>query len=195
MRVRSAVLSLTLAGWLLGCGSSGYGSGSGAATTIAGRYGGSSAKPTGVASTVAAVTTVRDRYGTPSASTAAPAPGVAGAAGLALGDTSLGKVLVDGAGRTLYIFTNDTPGKPSVCVEGCAATWPPLVADQLPAVPAGLVAAKLTVVARADGAKQVAYAGKPLYRYAKDAKAGDTSGENVGGVWFVIDAAGNAVKG
>jgi predicted lipoprotein with Yx(FWY)xxD motif len=109
--------------------------------------------------------------------------------------TAAGKDLVDGDGRTLYLFTKDTPGKPSVCSGGCATTWPPEVAATVPAAGSGLDASKLTLITRADGTQQVAYAGWPLYRFGDDAKAGDVNGEKVGGVWFAVDATGVAVKG
>ena len=186
MRVLRVLVGIATASLVAGCGSSGYGSaagGAGAATTAASRYGGGATTP--------AVTPAGNDYG----ATATTAAAATGAAGVALADTSVGKVLVDGDGRTLYLFTNDSPGKPSVCNGGCAATWPADVATAVPVAGRGLDAAKLSLIDRADGGKQVAYGGWPLYRYTKDAKAGDVTGQKVGGVWFAVDASGNAVKG
>jgi len=100
-----------------------------------------------------------------------------------VGDTSLGKVLTTEQGMTLYMFTKDTD-KTSACYDGCAAKWPPLLAEQNESYPeAGYSTNK-----RTDGTFQWAYQGQPLYTWVKDQKAGDTSGQGVGGVWFVVEA-------
>lgn len=116
--------------------------------------------------------------------TPAPATGVTT---VRIGDTPLGKVLVDERGHTLYMFRNDptNEGK-SVCNGNCAAIWPylPAPAAGSPTKPAEATAA-ITVIIRDDGSKQVAYAGHPLYRYAADTAPGETKGEGVGGVWSV----------
>ena len=94
-----------------------------------------------------------------------------------VGETASGKVLVDDKGMTLYTFDKDAGGK-SACVDKCAQNWPPLPADAGAAAPAGY-----SVIARADGTRQWAYKGKPLYGWAKDKKPGDTTGDGVGKVW------------
>lgn len=83
-------------------------------------------------------------------------------------------------GDTLYIYTRDVPGF-SNCNAGCAEDWPPLYADQ-GAVGAG----RFSVITRSSGQLQWAHDGWPLYLYVADSGPGDTSGENVGGVWFVV---------
>lgn len=80
---------------------------------------------------------------------------------------------------SLYTFDKDSAGT-SACYEKCAMNWPPLVAEDV----AGL-GEKYTLVARTDGTRQVAYDGKPLYLWVKDAKPGDTSGDGVNGVWHL----------
>ncbi|MCW2236581.1 COG4315 family predicted lipoprotein [Azospirillum canadense] len=90
-----------------------------------------------------------------------------------------GSMLTDSKGMTLYVFDKDAGGK-SACNGPCATNWPPLMASA-DAKPMG----DYTVVTRDDGAKQWAYKGKPLYTWAKDAKAGDTTGDNVNNVWHV----------
>ena len=110
------------------------------------------------------------------------------AATVAVASTSLGDVLVDGEGRTLYLFTNDQGGTSS-CTGACASAWPSVEVSGDPVAGDGVDEAKLAT--NADG--QVTYAGRPLYRYAADAKAGDVRGHGVGGVWFAVDAEGDPV--
>jgi predicted lipoprotein with Yx(FWY)xxD motif len=86
-------------------------------------------------------------------------------------------VLADAKGMTLYTFDKDAGGK-SNCNARCATAWPPLAAAA-DATPMG----DWAVVTRDDGSKQWAYKGKPLYTFARDAKAGDTTGDGVGGSW------------
>jgi len=102
-------------------------------------------------------------------------------------DDKLGTFLVDGNGMTLYLFTKDSPGK-SNCSGECLVQWPPLVATDVKnvQVAAGVNATKLGLADLADGRKIVTYNGMPLYYWYKDMKAGDTTGQNVGKVWFVV---------
>jgi len=102
---------------------------------------------------------------------------------------TLGEILVDTKGFTVYVYDPDKEGKP--CVDGCATAWPPVVlgADaSLP--PTGPLAADLSTVARPDGAKQVAYKGRPVYRFSGDAKPGDAKGDGAGGVWHAVKIGG-----
>jgi predicted lipoprotein with Yx(FWY)xxD motif len=96
----------------------------------------------------------------------------------------LGQILTDPEGRTLYVFTNDDPGK-SNCYDQCAANWPPYVVDEVPDAPSE-IAGKLSLVTRTDGKKMLAYREMPLYYWAKDVKIGDATGDGVGAVWFVV---------
>ena len=109
-------------------------------------------------------------------------------------DPTLGKILVDAEGFTVYLFTKDT-GTTSVCTDKCLAAWPYAVANGTPTVGDGLDASKLTVSPQSDGTKQLTYNGHLLYRYTPDKAPGDTTGQGVGGVWFVVDASGNQVGG
>ncbi len=106
---------------------------------------------------------------------------------------TLGEVLVDGDGRTLYLSTKDTVGEPGACVGTCAATWPADIVAKAPKAGGGVDADKLSTVKLADGKLQVTYDGHPLYRYAKDTAAGEAKGQKVDGTWFAVDAAGVAV--
>ena len=93
--------------------------------------------------------------------------------------TTTGGVLTGKNGMTLYTFDKDTAGTgKSVCNGPCATNWPPLMAAA-DAKDMG----DYTVITRDDGGKQVAYKGKPLYFWAKDAKAGDKTGDGFNNVW------------
>jgi predicted lipoprotein with Yx(FWY)xxD motif len=111
---------------------------------------------------------------------------------VATADTDLGTILVDGEGRTLYLFMPDAQGA-SMCLDSCATTWPPLAG---PATAGdGVDQALLSTTDRPDGSAQVTYNGWPLYHFASDAAAGDTNGQGVGTIWYVVDASGNAITG
>jgi predicted lipoprotein with Yx(FWY)xxD motif len=102
-------------------------------------------------------------------------------------NATLGNILTDGNGMTLYVYKNDTAGQ-STCTGSCAQTWPALVvADetQLPTLPAG-VTGTVAVINRPDGKYQMTFNGMPLYLYSGDTKAGDTNGQGIGGVWSVL---------
>jgi predicted lipoprotein with Yx(FWY)xxD motif len=109
-----------------------------------------------------------------------------------LGDSAFGSILVDSAGLTLYLFTTDEPGKTN-CYDGCAQRWPPLLVDMDPVVGSGVEAGLLATTDRTDGTVQVTYNGWPLYYFASDRAPGDTKGQGVGEVWYVVSAAGEAV--
>jgi len=96
----------------------------------------------------------------------------------------LGQILTDGNGMTLYIYTKDTKNN-SVCYETCAVNWPPLLVTQAPKIASNLINSNFGVTVRTNGDQQITFKGMPLYYWIKDAKAGDATGENVGGVWFV----------
>jgi predicted lipoprotein with Yx(FWY)xxD motif len=135
-----------------------------------------------------------DDAGSGTAATPAPATTAAQAAGgvtVAVATSKLGDILVDGGGRTLYAFTKDQ-GDKSVCSGQCADNWPALTGDA--AAGTGAQAGLLSASMQADGSNQVTYGGKPLYHFAGDAKPGDTNGQGVGKVWFVVGADGELVK-
>ena len=132
---------------------------------------------------------------TPAAATSAAASVPAGASGVAIGttnDASLGAYLTGPNGMTLYVFTADKSNT-SNCSGQCAALWPPLTAASGATItpPAG-ANGSFSLIARADGSMQVAYNGMPLYYYASDSKAGDTTGQGLFGKWFVAPLSGVA---
>lgn len=102
---------------------------------------------------------------------------------IALSATSLGTILTDQAGRTLYFYANDADGNTN-CVGQCNVVWPTFYKEN-PTLDGNLNGADFGVITRPDGSKQTTYKGWPLYYYRTDLKAGDVIGENVGGVWFV----------
>lgn len=109
-------------------------------------------------------------------------------------DATYGNILVDAKGMTLYVFDNDTPGT-SNCSGNCLTNWPPFtVADEQTSVIADEgITATFGVITRDDGTYQVTINDMPLYYYAKDAAAGDTTGQAVGDVWWVVGADGNKI--
>ncbi len=105
--------------------------------------------------------------------------------------TSLGTIVVDGSGMTLYVFDKDAAHSgTSTCVGNCAATWPAVTTTSTPTATG--VTGKLGTIPRPDGTTQVTLDGLPLYRYAADSAAGDVNGQGVGGIWWVVGA--NGVK-
>ena len=102
-------------------------------------------------------------------------------------DPELGTYLTDADGMTLYLFTNDEPGV-SNCYDQCAENWPPFSAEEPLTLPEG-VPGELTLVERTDGTTMVAYNGWPLYYWVNDAAPGDTTGHEVGDVWYVVNPA------
>lgn len=97
-----------------------------------------------------------------------------------LTDTKAGKVLATEKGFTLYTFDKDAAGK-SNCDEKCLKNWPAFHADA-----SAKAEGKWTLVKATDGKDMWAYDGKPLYTFVKDTKAGETTGDGVGGVWHVV---------
>lgn len=101
--------------------------------------------------------------------------------------------LVDAEGRTLYLFTNDSPGV-STCEDACLVNWPPLLFTGELLAGEGINAELLDTIERDDSTSQVTYNGWPLYYYVGDLEVGDLNGQGVGGNWFLIDEAGNAIE-
>jgi predicted lipoprotein with Yx(FWY)xxD motif len=110
--------------------------------------------------------------------------------------TSLGTVLVDARGRTLYLFRKDRRGR-SACYGGCAAYWPPLLSAATPRPGRGVRASLLGVSKRTDGKRQVTYAGHPLYTFVGDTRAGEATGEGLtdyGAAWYAVAPSGRAIE-
>jgi len=95
-----------------------------------------------------------------------------------------GKYLTDTEGKSLYWFKKDSPGK-SACSGPCIAKWPVYYRETV-AAPEGIKADDFATITREDGKKQTTFRGYPLYYWINDKQAGDTSGQGVNNVWFVI---------
>jgi len=133
--------------------------------------------------------------------------GSAGSAGAATGDAGAAApssakppttkaYLTTTKGLALYLFAPDTDGT-SHCYGGCATAWPPVPAGTRLATAQGKVDDNLLgTTKRTDGSTQLTYAGHPLYRYAGDAEAGQTTGQGLdtgGGLWWLVAPKGAAI--
>lgn len=124
-----------------------------------------------------------------------PAPSVGNGAVVGTASTSLGTVLVDSSGRTLYSFANDSAGQ-STCTGACATYWPPDVVTSATPAPVSGVSATLGTIHRSDGSLQLTVNGLPVYTYAADSGPGGTAGQGVnsqGGLWWVVGPDGKAI--
>lgn len=108
---------------------------------------------------------------------------------------SLGTILTNQGGRSLYVFTPEQGGKVA-CTGSCAATWPPLKsAGAAPSMGSTLVHPALVGnVANPSGGKIITYAGWPLHTYSGDSAAGQVNGQGIGGQWYVISPSGQVNK-
>jgi predicted lipoprotein with Yx(FWY)xxD motif len=129
-----------------------------------------------------------------SAQTSRPAAHSSGTATVQLRHTSLGSILVNSSGHTLYEFTRDHANKNScAAISGCSAAWPSLKASGRPTAGSGVKASLLSTTS----GHQVTYAGHPLYTYSGDSGPGKTSyvgAKSFGGTWYAINASGGTVK-
>jgi predicted lipoprotein with Yx(FWY)xxD motif len=142
--------------------------------------------------------------GSPNASATAPAASVsppsttstATAAGvdLKIASSSLGDIVVDGKGMSVYYYTKDVKDSgTSTCTGGCLTAWPPLLTTSDEPKVEG-VTGTVGTIPTPEGAKQVTLNGLPLYYFAKDTKAGDILGQGVNDVWYLADPAGEMIK-
>jgi predicted lipoprotein with Yx(FWY)xxD motif len=157
---------------LAGCAGSGTSSGGGGSTSDSG---GSSASAT------------------PEPSTPAPAEST-GSADLMVADSSLGKIVVDGKGMSVYFFGKDTAGSgTSACSGQCLVNWPPVPsASSTPTVDG--VTGELGTITATDGSTQITLNGLPLYYFKGDSAPGDVNGQKVQDVWWVVSPDGQAIK-
>jgi predicted lipoprotein with Yx(FWY)xxD motif len=170
-----AALAVASALLLAACGGSGS-SGSGTSASS----GGSSTQSYGAAK--------------PSSSNTSDTSGAASAVSTRTG--ALGTFLVDAKGRTLYLWDADK-GPMSTCTGACAQAWPPLTTTGTPKAGGAVKASLLGTTKRADGSREVTYAGHPLYAFAGDTQSGQTTGEGSNGFgapWWIVSPAGKALQ-
>jgi predicted lipoprotein with Yx(FWY)xxD motif len=132
-------------------------------------------------------------YGTTTSSTHSSS-GTASAVSTKTG--SLGTFLVDGSGHALYLWDADH-GSMSACTAACAKAWPPLTTTGTPKASGSIKASLLGTTKRADGSREVTYAGHPLYTFVGDKTAGQTAGEGsnaFGAAWWVVTPGGKALQ-
>jgi predicted lipoprotein with Yx(FWY)xxD motif len=130
------------------------------------------------------------------ASSAPPKTSSGTSATVGVENSSLGRILDDSQGRTLYLFQRDT-GTKSACFGPCATNWPP-VRSANPTVGSGADASMIGTTKRSDGKPQVTYNGHPLYTFKGDSGPGDTSGQGIsafGGLWYAVSPEGQQVTG
>jgi len=118
-----------------------------------------------------------------------------GPATVSTSSTKLGTILVDGSGRTLYLFQKDQPNQ-SACSGACGSAWPADKSSGTPTAGSGVNASLLGTIKRSDGSTQVTYNKHPLYYYSGDTKAGQQNGQGLnafGALWYVMAPAGGAL--
>ena len=117
---------------------------------------------------------------------------------VSLRKTSLGMILVNARGHTLYAFTKDAKNKDRcITTSGCTSTWPVVTSAGRPTAGPGVKRAKLSTIKLSNGSHQVTYAGHPLYTYVADSSAGETDyvgAKQFGGTWLAVNAAGATVR-
>jgi predicted lipoprotein with Yx(FWY)xxD motif len=132
--------------------------------------------------------------GGPTGAAGSPAANNSGTT-ISVASTNAGKILVDGTGRTVYLFEADK-GKDSTCYGACAQAWPPVTTAGDPQSGAGASGALLGTTRRTDGTTEVTYGGHPLYYFIADGKAGDMNGQGIyqfGAKWYVLAANGKKI--
>jgi predicted lipoprotein with Yx(FWY)xxD motif len=106
--------------------------------------------------------------------------------------SSLGQIVVDGKGMTVYYYGKDTKGETaSACTGQCLTQWPPVTASATPSVSG--ISGTVGTITGANGTKQVTIDGLPIYYFAGDSKAGDVSGQLVGNIWWAVAPDGSKI--
>jgi len=128
-----------------------------------------------------------------------PAAASSGTAAMTIGLQSVsgidGKILADGQGRALYLFTADKSST-STCTGACASAWPPVTASAMPMAGGGVSQSLLGTTKRADGTEQLTYNGHPLYYFSADTGSGMAKGHGLkafGSDWYVLDGKGSKI--
>jgi predicted lipoprotein with Yx(FWY)xxD motif len=128
------------------------------------------------------------------AHTPASASGASTGGALATAKTSLGTIVVNGKGRSVYLYTKDTANSGmSTCYGQCAAVWPAVTTTSAKPSVTG-VSGTIGTIKRTDGTMQVTLNGWPLYTFADDTAAGQTSGQGLMNSWYVLSPSGTEIK-
>ena len=129
-------------------------------------------------------------------STPSSAPAAASAAGtdLTVATTGLGKIVVDGKGMTVYFYDPDKANSGfSACKGQCAAVWPALAPSTASPTFKG-ISATVGKIGGTDGGMQITINGRPLYTYSGDSSPGNTNGQGIEGIWYVVSPTGDEMK-
>jgi predicted lipoprotein with Yx(FWY)xxD motif len=121
------------------------------------------------------------------------AGGGASGPSLSVGDSSLGKILLDQRGLVLYMYGHDGRNS-SNCTGVCERVWPPATVSGKPTLGPGVSPARVRRIKRSDQSMQLVYNGHPLYTFSEDTRRGQMGGEGFLGVWFVVSPTGKPVK-
>jgi predicted lipoprotein with Yx(FWY)xxD motif len=121
-----------------------------------------------------------------SAPATSSAPAAATGSTISTATTSLGTVLTDSKGFTLYYFLPEKNSTIGACTGGCLSAWPAMVVTGAPTAAAGVTGTLATVSIMVNGAAatEVTYNGWPLHTFGSDTAPGQTGGNGVGGKWF-----------
>ena len=134
---------------------------------------------------------------TAEAATTTTAPGTTSTGAVTTGtlttaESDLGTILVDAEGRTVYIFMPDAQGTPT-CTAECASNWPPLIGDATAG--SGADQALVGTAEHPEVGEMITYNNWPLYHFAGDSAPGDTNGQGLQDIWFVVGADGEPITG
>ncbi|SEB61177.1 Predicted lipoprotein with conserved Yx(FWY)xxD motif [Paramicrobacterium humi] len=125
-------------------------------------------------------------------SSTAPNTSASSEVALSTADSSIGTIVVDGTGKAVYQFDNDTQnGDSSSCTGQCAANWPAVPGSDAPKLDG--VTGEVGTITGVDGEPQLTLNGWPLYYYVGDNAAGDTYGQGLQGIWWVLTPAGKPI--
>jgi predicted lipoprotein with Yx(FWY)xxD motif len=128
----------------------------------------------------------------------AAATAAGGAARLQLHKTSKGTILVNSRGFTIYAFAKDSRNHDAcAAIRNCLHAWPPVTTTGEPIAGTGVKSGLIGTIKLKSGARQVTYAGHPLYTYIADTRPAETTFINIlqfGARWPALDASGHEVK-
>jgi predicted lipoprotein with Yx(FWY)xxD motif len=176
---------------LAACGSDDSSSGSDATTAPAATTTAPAAATTAASSATTAASSATTAASPATTAGSSATTAASGAVSVKVADTALGKILVNGQGRTLYMFKSDTGGVPT-CSGSCAEIWPAALVEGTPVAEG--VDTEVTTVPALAGGQQLKVDEYPLYLFTGDVGPGDTNGQGISNVWFVVGADGEPIE-